>query len=121
MALAPVIAFDRARRIAMARQLREMGVPLERITATQTDAELADLWTRERTLHNLGRLTGHPRAMFTLWDTADLAELEKRILGNLMGSDGRGADRLIYSISGRAAGTRSERRRQQNRAWGIPA
>lgn len=122
MAYAPVIAFDRARRVAMARQLQRLGVPLATITATTGDTELADLWLRERTIASLRRLTGHPRALLDLYHTSELQELERCTLRNLMDADRRtGADQLIYSIGGRQPHGRTALRRQHLRAWNIPA
>lgn len=120
MGLAPVICFATARRAAIARQLQRLGVPLERITATRTDAELDDLWTRERTLAGLHRLTGHSRAILELWDTAELVHLERQVLANLMDA-GPSPSQLIYSIGGHRPGRRGDRRRQEHRAWRLPA
>lgn len=118
---APVICFDTARRRAMARQLLALGVHRSRILATKTDAELADLWTRERTITSLRRLTGHGRAALDLLGTAELVHLEQRTVAHLMGAEGRTPDQLIYSISGRRPRNGRDRRRQDAREWGIPA
>lgn len=121
MGYAPVIAFDTAKRAAMARQLLALGVHRDRITATTNDTELHNLWTRERTVASLHRLTGQPRALLDMWDTPELQDMERRALQQLMSPSRAGDDRLIYSIAGRQPTTRRGRRVQANRAWGIDA
>lgn len=121
MTYAPVIQFDTARRRAMARQLLDMGVDRSRICATKTDAELADLWTRERTLASLKKLNGCERIFYERYATGELVELERATLRQLMGSDGRTPDQLIYSIGGRRPKHPTTRRRQHLAAWDIPA
>lgn len=121
MGLAPVIAFDQAKCKAMARQLLNLGIPRDRILATRSTEELADLWTRERTIASIHRLTGHGRHALDLYGTAELIELERRTLTNLMGSDGRTPDQLIYSIGGHQPRHHTTRRRQHLQAWNLSA
>jgi len=121
MGYAPVIAFDQAKPLAMARQLLALGVSRDRILATRSIEELSDLWTRERTIASLQKLTGHGRHGLDLCGTDELVELERRAIRNLMGADGRTPGQLIYSISGRQPRHPTTRRRQHLAAWDIPA
>jgi hypothetical protein len=125
MTMAPVFDLDTRRRALIAKRLLHLGVPVHRITATRTDQELAALWTRERTVASLIRLTGHQRALFDLWPTEDLIELERITLRHLMSSAPGHDGRLIYSIGGytsrnkhRGQRMRADQRTKE-RAWGI--
>lgn len=120
MPYCPVIAFERRKQII--KRLIAMQIPVDQIARAAVDGETAldTLWTREKTIRSLTRLTGQPRHLLDMWDTGELQEIEQRTLRNLMGAR-PGDDRLIYSMPGQMARTRRDRRTQANRAWGLTA